>query len=127
MYAWEHGKTIQFESLTSWEDIINPAWETYYKYRIKPIKPKEYVPFDTVQELIDYWDKKHPSNRPTDTLPLIWIKNKDRDRKYLITEFYFDNHFNADISTSQAEHSLRNLFEEYTFLDGSIIGKVKGE
>ena len=124
MYAWENGKTIQFKSVYSWEDIINPAWETQYEYRIKP-ECKEYVPFDTVQELIDYWDEKHPSNRPSDTLPLIWIKNKDKDRRYFITEYYFDNHFDADVSTSLCELSLKDLFEEYTFLNGAAIGKVK--
>lgn len=122
MYAWENGETIQFKTVISWEDIINPAWETYYEYRIKQ---KEYVPFDTVQELIDYWDKKHPSNRPTDTLPLIWIKSKDKDRRYLITEFYFDKYFDADVSTSHSEISLEKLFDEYTFLKGDVIGKVK--
>ena len=126
MYAWEHGKTIQCNSGNGWEDCCDYklTWDATSEYRIKD-ESKKYVPFDTVQELIDYWDEKHPSNRPADTLPLIWIKDKNNNRKYLITEFYFDKYFDMDVSTSQCELSLKDLFEKYTFLCGATIGKVK--
>lgn len=126
------GEIIEYRKL--YDDSPWLPWKIYddtklsnydfvnYEYRIKP---KEYVPFDTVQELIDYWDEKHPSNRPADTLPLIWIKSKKKDYKYLITEFYFDKYRGVDVGTSHEEFSLRELFEDYTFLYGATIGKVK--
>lgn len=130
------GEILEYRKLYDGDDSPWLPWRIYdntnlnnydfvnYEYRIKQ---KEYVPFDTVQELIDYWDEKHPSNRPADTLPLIWIKSKKHDYKYLITEFYFDKYFGTDVSTTHSEISLENLFKEYTFLCGAVIGKVKEE
>ena len=86
----------------------------------------EYVPFDSVQELIDAWDSKYSQNknRPEGTMPLIWIKNKVKNRVYLITDFLFDKYFNDDIGTEDSNFQLKELFEDYTFLDGSIISRV---
>ena len=102
-------------------DVTNPDWNPTDEYIIKD----EYEPFDTVRELIDAWDKKHPSNmnRPDDTMPLIWIKQKVRNRVFLITSFLFDRYCGYDVSTDTEGFKLNELFEDYTFLDGSIIGK----
>lgn len=135
--GWFEGKTVQFRDINSGED---ESWNTmkfdndlsgwdfvHYEYRIEPSEDK-YVPFDTVQELIDCWDSKHPSNinRPSDTMPLIWIKSRKDGSIYLITEFYPKKYNDIyDVSTTDGFLSFEKLFCDFTFLDDSIIGKVE--
>ena len=151
MKSWEEGKTIQYLHDDEWIDVANniPLWGLNNTYRVKPdecegcmkydycmdkngIRCKSYcttvyVPFDTVQELIEVWDNKYPQskNRPEGTMPLIWIKSKRKNRVYLITDFLFEKAYNCDVGTEDENFSLKELFEDYTFADGSIIGKVK--
>ena len=151
--AAREGKTIQFKEFgvsndpwkesTGWDDLSQHDF-VHYEYRIDECTEclkhnmcgtpgkrcecyctKAHVPFDTLQELIDAWDKKHPSNanRPNDTMPLIWIKNKEKNRVYLITDFLFEKYYDCDVGTDKEDLKLSELFENYTFLDGSIIGK----
>ena len=132
--AYIEGKQLQFKNHKGdWEDVIGAPVFTIDEYRIFTgdeyrIKPKENknVPFDTVQELIDTWDEKYPQNknRPEGTMPLIWIKTKQKNRVYLITGFYFDKLYgNNDVCCSGNSYTLRELFENCTFIDGSVIGK----
>jgi hypothetical protein len=110
----------------NWHDCIGePSFLLCNEYRIKP--EDAYVPFDTVQELIDAWDEKYPQNknRPEGTMPLIWIKQKLKNRVYLITDFMFEKYFEDDVGTEDDNLQLKELFDDYTFLDGSVIGKVK--
>ena len=133
MLACRQGKKIQYKEDDKWIDWrldeipSDSAFDEWKEWRIKG-EDVEYVPFDTVQELIDYWDEKHTANRPADSLPLIWIKEKDFDRRYLITEYYFERDANkGDVGTSNNYFTLKELFEDYTFLYGATIGKVKEE
>lgn len=85
----------------------------------------QYVPFDSVEELIDCWNQKKNKGKPTyDTklnMPMIWVKAKALlNSPVLITAFcktvvFVCTHF----------VSLGELFDNYTFLDGSPIGKIK--
>lgn len=157
LLAWKQGKKIQYKEGNKWVDwVLNEIPNTYTfehckEWRIKDdcegcmrydyccdsdgIRCKsyctkvDYVPFDSVQELIDAWDDKYPQskNRPEGTMPLIWIKSKWKNRVYLITDFLFEKAYNCDVGTEDENFSLEELFEDYTFLDGSIIGKVKEE
>ena len=121
--ALMEGKTIQYNSGHGWEDCCdnNPSWACNVEYRIKDT----YIPFDTVDELIKCWEKKFPgnANRPEYTMPLIWIKRKDRNRVYLISDFLFDKSYGNDVGTYESDYKLKDLFNDFTFLDGSIIGK----
>ena len=126
--AYLEGKQIQFKgNIDNWVDIAGiPLFNASPdEYRIKP--ESEYVPFDTVEGLIEAWDNKYPQNknRPEGTMPLIWIKNKQKNRVYLITDFLFEKAYNCDVGTEDENLELKELFEDYTFADGSIIGKVK--
>ena len=132
--GWFEGKTVQFRDREdeSWNTMkfdndLN-GWDfVHYEYRIEPSEDK-YVPFDTVQELIDCWDSKHPSNinRPSDTMPLIWIKSRKDGSIYLITEFYPKRYSDTyDVSTTDGFLSFDDLFHDFTFLNDSIIGKVE--
>ena len=132
LLAWKQGKTIQYkdDGLNEWVDwMINAipcdsAFDRWEEWRIKD--EVESVPFDSVQELIDAWEKKSNVKFNHElSMPFIWIKEKEHNRKYLITDYYFEKSFNYDLSTSDKRMKLYELFEYYTFLDGSIIGKVK--
>ena len=93
------------------------------KWRIKPIE-KKYVPFENPQEFIEVWEKKYPTNkdRPNGTMPLIWIKEKEDEDVHLINDFY-----KTGVGTSSIILSFESLFKEYTFVDGSVCGKLKVE
>ena len=133
MIAWINGAQIELELQDPirgirWVPATKPTWDISNNYRIKP--EVESVPFDSVQELIDAWDNKYPQNknRPKGTMPLIWIKEKEKNRVHLITNFYFERVLmEYDVGTSDYHFTLKELFENYTFADGSIIGKVKKE
>ena len=134
--GWLEGKTVQFRDINSGEDEswnimkfdndLN-GWDfVHYEYRIEPSEDK-YVPFDTVQELIDCWNNKYPQNksRPKGTMPLIWIKCKEKNRVYLITDFLFEKLYDCDVGTEYENIKLKELFNDYTFADGTVIGKVE--
>lgn len=130
LLAWKEGKPIQYKEGNKWIDwMINPTppshdcFDKWKEWRIKP--ETEYVPFNTVQELIDAWDNKYPQDRPEGVMPLIWIKRKEMNRVYLITDFLFEKKYDCDVGTEDENLKLQELFDDYTFADGSIIGKVK--
>ena len=130
--AWKQGKTIQYKDdcLNEWVNWIvyefppKDAFDKWKEWRVKD-ECEELVPFDTVQELIDAWDNKHPQskNRPEDTMPLIWIKNKDTNCIYLIDGYDYESGLLIKMNVHWIK--LEDLFNNYTFSDGSIIGKVK--
>lgn len=121
--ALAEGKTIQHYYINEWITIIDPCFSDEAKnYRIKP--EVEYVPFDTVEELINCWcQKRFDGYKPYNTeleMPLIWVKNKFSGASCLITAF--DKHsVRIDINFIDLE----TLFNGCTFLDGSPIGKIK--
>ena len=150
--AAREGKKIQFKEFgvrndpwkecTDWNDLRLHDF-VHYEYRIdecteclkhnacdtpgKRCKSYctdvEHVPFDTVQELIDAWKKKSGLEFNRELLmPLIWVKLKESNDISLITDFYFDS---GEVALSDTQFSLEELWRYYTFLDNSIIGKVK--
>jgi hypothetical protein len=146
--AFMEGKKIEMEIDGEWFPATDPIWNPDTEYRIKDectaclkhdtcanpgIKCKsyctevkdKYVPFDSVEELIECWEKKFPgnANRPEGTMPLIWIKSKHAYRVYLITYFLFEQSYGQDVGTYDSNYRLEDLFKDFTFLDGSIIGK----
>ena len=129
MVAWKQGKTIQYKENNEWVDWLlteiphSQVFDYHKEWRVKD----EYVPFDTVQELIDGWERKSGIKFNHElTMPQIWIKSKEKNRVYLITEFWFEKDCKDwDVGTSFENLDLQELFECFTFLDGSIIGKVK--
>ena len=128
MKAWEEGKTIQYFYNDDWRDVANnnPLWGIDNTYRIKPDECKEYAPFESVHELINAWEKKSGVKFNHElAMPFIWIKNKEKNRVYLITDFLFERCYGCDVGTEDDNLKLKELFDDFTFLDGSIIGKVK--
>lgn len=125
--AYLEGKQLQFKSNNGeWKDVAGEPIFTGDEYRVKS-EPK-YVPFNSVQELIDTWEKKSGIKLNHELfMPSIWIKRKDKNRAYLITDFLFEKDYDFDVGTSLENLKLTELFDQFTFLDGSIIGKIKEE
>ena len=90
------------------------------------LKVEEYVPFETLDELIAAWEEKVPGNKNRNkdlTLPIIWFKsNEFPGWKRMITDFDFDDN---TVYSGEDEYTLIQLFDRYRFLDDSIIGKIK--
>ena len=79
-------------------------------------KEPKYRPYkDTAEMIADL--KEHGRNWSAMSMPLIWIKNGNDD-KYLITEYFDDS-----VGLFSCNETLTELFEDYTYLDGSPCGK----
>lgn len=122
--ALAEGKTIQQCDRDEWIDMKDPCFcEDVRNYRIKP--EVKYVPFDTTEELINYWNQKMFSGKPYNTIlemPLIWVKNKETNSKFLITGIEGEG---DSVSLGGYYYSIKEMFDIFTFLDDSPIGKIK--
>ena len=127
----------------------------YYTYRVKPelseIKPitaedlkkdkdishklrdtvqgmKHYRPFKNCDELIDYWyDFTGVINcSPKLFMPTIWVKHKEYGTDFLITAYDNDNEsIGANVIINDIGVTMKMLFDNYTFCDGSVCGVIK--
>ena len=79
----------------------------------------KYRPYKDTAEMIDDFKKRFCSHTtiPQYSMPLIWIKNKLFESRILVTEFY---EFSVSISGTT---SFKKIFDQYTYLDGSPVGK----
>lgn len=122
--AMAEGKTIQMHNGDYWFDEEELCFDGDVNiYRIKP--EVEYVPFDTAEELIDCWHQKMFNGKPIYNtelgMPLISVKHKQfSDSKLLLVGFE-----NNCVSINGCYYKLETVFEYYTFLDGTPIGKIK--
>lgn len=126
------GKTVQYFSKddNNWVDVYDPCFcDNAKNYRIKP--EVEHVPFDTAEELIECWNKKkfgnkHPPYNTELEMPLIWVKHKNLENEtILITAFDSRKNCHDSVFLQDIWVDLRDLFETFTFLDGTPIGKIK--
>lgn len=83
---------------------------------------KKYRPFKDAYELVDFWDKKINNHSRENTMPLIWIKYKGNQDTELITSIYKDA--DKPIGTSEQNLSFKEMFSNYTFIDGTPCGVV---
>lgn len=127
MCYWEQGKTIEAMGPDSdWHQVATPNWHTNHKYRVKDNR-KEYAPFDTLDELIHKWEGMNPgcTNRPACAMPMMWVKRKRDNTIHLVVNYYPDGigPRHSDVGTDDEHLTLKELFEDYTFINDSIIGK----
>ena len=88
----------------------------------KKIVEKKYRPFNSCEELINHFDKINHNvkgGRPENTMPLIWVKDKNENKRILITGFTMD----SGVFMGLIFLTFENLYNNYVFLDGSIIGQ----
>lgn len=122
--ALAEGKTIQHygECRHTWEDCDNPHFDDDVNtYRIKP--EVEYIPFETLEELIECWNHKikYSSYDTELEMPLIWVKYKSSNFKYVLTCFE-----NTCVGINSGfVYTFEEMFNDFTFLDGTPIGKIK--
>ena len=119
--AWKQGKQIQFRNTGAhWIDTSSPSWKDNVEYRVKP--EKTWRPFKDIQELKQAWEnKRSPLVHPELEEPMIWVRSKSNTTStYLITH-YCEN-MGVVYLCGYLNVSLEQLFEDYTFLDGGVMG-----
>jgi len=81
---------------------------------------KKYRPFANTDELIEEWNKKLGCRDATGLVkPYIWVRSKfNKDHKGVLISNFFDTYVELNV----VQCFLSRLFEEYTFLDGSVCG-----
>ena len=105
--AYVEGKNIQYEvDIDRWEDIENPSFRSFIKYRIKP-EPK-YRPFKSQEEC---WNEmlKHQ--------PFGWVKSPRGEL------FCIDKVFEEGIVYKHSSCHFNEYLEgQYSFVDGTPFG-----
>lgn len=133
--AWHEGKKIEMEyaepdenETSVWKLFENedPNW---YKFHYRPAQEKtaekEYRPFNSIDELTTEFVKRFQTKTPSYALPLIWVKQKDKDERYLITGFVKSEQSGQVVKIGNAYYGLGVFFDHYKFLDGSPCGVEK--
>lgn len=127
VHALAEGKTIQilYDDI-GWEDCNSDIAFCYpiENYRVKP--ETEYAPFKSIEELINCWKEKcNTEFNHAFQMPLIWVKHKVDNEASLIIAFDISQRELVFIQDTWL--NLKDLFNNYTFLDLSPIGKIKEE
>lgn len=116
--AFKNGECVQYsdDEGKTWRTCERPSFTNDFKYRIKP----SIVPFENYMELLDCWDKMTATCRTSDclTFPTIWVKRKKFGNMAMITDFRTKGVF-----INGVYFTFKELFEEFTFLNGATIGK----
>lgn len=121
MQAFEDGKKIQCLSKFAdhWIDCYSPLWNWYIcDYRIKP-EESTYRPYKDTEEMVEDFVKRTGKTYSKMDMPLIYVKYKKANCKYLINTFYDDL-----VEFDGSVYTLVNLYSDYTYLDGSPLGKL---
>lgn len=122
--AQKQGKTVQCmttinvkngwaDMSDSWNWNINPDT----KYRIKP--EKDLRPFKDIQELKNAWSDKAGLSADYEE-PMIWVRRKGGNENRLINAYNYGG--GAELRICADWVSLKQLFEQYEFIDGTSCG-----
>lgn len=88
-------------------------------------KEPKYRPYKDTDEMIaDYKEHFKISNVPAFCIPLIWVKGKPNFLTMEGTHFIVEI-FDCAVRLGNSVIPLQNLFDNYTYLDGSPCGKVE--
>lgn len=121
--CWKCGRTLPISERTDFVYTSNPP-----KYSCKECegikKEKQYRPFKDCDELIEYWyDFTGVINcSPKLFMPGIWVKSKEYGVELKITGF--DNKAGSVpcVFVEDMWKDMNDLFNDFTFLDGSPCG-----
>lgn len=115
MQAYVDGNKIQISEhgAEKWVDcLVDPSYDwVHCDYRVKP--EEKYRPYKDYHEMVEDFCERFGVNCPKYAMPLIWIKNKESDYVYMINAFQGYN----------SKDAMENYFKNYTYLDGSSVGK----
>lgn len=118
MQAFAEGKTIEcrtrvwelnkgWKYSTTWKETEELKFQDTYEYRIKP-EPK-YRPFKDAEECWNEMQKHQPFG---------WIKDRDGDKTFIGSI----NSDNSIFTCSSEILFLKEIFEDFTFIDGIPFG-----
>ena len=128
------------EWIDVWYDCVGPNEPKFLEkveYRVKPECPcedgidskacvgceysedgkKKYRPYESSAEMIVDLIDRFKVNCPSYCEPLVWVKVKSNDARFLVTGFGYK------VSVDGVSYSLDELFKYYAYLDGSPCGK----
>lgn len=117
MKAYAEGRKIQYrnkdgEFWMDWPYSIEPSWDWFHQdYRIKP--ENKYRPYKDTDEMIEDFKRRAEIATSEMSLPLIWVKSKADGYRYLLSDFG---------TASVDAVGFSDLFDDYTYLDGSPCG-----
>ena len=103
--VWELNKGWQYS--TTWKETEELKFQDTYEYRIKP-EPK-YRPFKDAEECWNEMQKHQPFG---------WIKDRDGDKTFIGSI----NSDNSIFTCSSEILFLKEIFEDFTFIDGIPFG-----
>ena len=124
MKAYDEGKMIQYREKDGeiWVDWVwkssEPSWDWFHQeYRIK-----QYRPYVDTLEMIEDFKKRFNIKVPLDAMPIVRVKHKTLKDKNFVPE-------SSDESTILLVSiwNMEELFDNYTYLDGSPCGKKENE
>ena len=84
------------------------------------VSEKHYRQFEDTAELMVHYSKHFNIDFPPFYEPIIWVKRKDNDSRFLITGYD-----ELDVLLEDCWQDLNDLCEQYVFLDGSPVGKLE--
>lgn len=98
-------------------------------------KPKKYRPFNNCDELIELFQTKCASEMgcstyfPTLYKACVWVKHKEYGTENLIIAFDNDNESigGSCVFIQDIWVDMKELFDNFTFLDGTPVGKLEEE
>lgn len=89
-------------------------------------KEPHYRPYKDTDEMIaDYKERFKISNVPAFCMPLIWVKDKPAFLTVGVGTHLIVEILDCVVRLSNSIVNLQNLFDYYTYLDGSPCGKVE--
>lgn len=124
--AWHEGNKIENEDPNWYKFHYRPSPEEITKSVHQLVNnTKEYRSFNSIDELTAEFVKRFQTKTPSYAFPLIWVKQKDKDERYLITGFVKSEQSGQLIKIGNSYYGLGVFFDHYEFLDGSPCGVEK--
>ena len=109
--AYTEGKAIESRYIKGdkslWYDDEDPSFDNDFEYRIKP--ESRYRPFKDAEECWSEMQKHQPFG---------WIKDRDGDKTFIGSI----NSDNSIFTCSSEILFLKEIFEDFTFIDGIPFG-----
>jgi hypothetical protein len=105
------------------EDGKPHPFENYHCYGCDKSSKKNYRPYETVHEFIQDYQDRFPTTtpRPCYTLPFIWLRNKNKKDERQLVYCFMD----LIIKMDNTYWDMNDLFDRWTYLDGSPVGMVE--
>lgn len=108
-----------------WYECTSTDWDwIHYEYRVKPepVEP-QYRPYKDCEEMIEDYKERFDMPCPSYTMPKIWIQGTGDLKVKRLIYSYGDQ----CISVVGGLVSLNSAFDNYTYLDGTPVGKLVEE